>query len=170
LDWSGSGQTAYVEPFSVVDMNNRLEELRFMEEQEIYRIFQELCSQLYPIAEEIRISLRILGKLMQLTPRQNGDLPCVVHCQDITKWAYQYKRCQASSHPTGSCSACGHCGPEGRIGVILSGPNTGGKTVTLKNHWALCRSAKDWCASASCGCTIASLQPHINGHWRSAEY
>jgi len=46
LDWSGSGQTAYVEPFSVVDMNNRLEELRFMEEQEIYRIFQELCSQL----------------------------------------------------------------------------------------------------------------------------
>jgi len=62
LDWSGSGQTAYVEPFSVVDMNNRLEELRFMEEQEIYRIFQELCSQLYPIAEEIRISLRILGE------------------------------------------------------------------------------------------------------------
>jgi len=57
----------------VVDMNNRLEELRFMEEQEIYRIFQELCSQLYPIAEEIRISLRILGKLMQLTPSKMGS-------------------------------------------------------------------------------------------------
>jgi len=49
LDWSGSGQTAYVEPFSVVDMNNRLEELRFMEEQEIYRIFRNFAASFIPL-------------------------------------------------------------------------------------------------------------------------
>jgi len=128
LDWSGSGQTAYVEPFSVVDMNNRLEELRFMEEQEIYRIFQELCSQLYPIAEEIRISLRILGEIDAAYAKakwgssMRGTLPKISHNGIIN-----IKGARHPLIPQDRVVPVDIVVPEGRIGVILSGPNTGGK-------------------------------------------
>ncbi|WP_018962932.1 endonuclease MutS2 [Coprothermobacter platensis] len=133
LDWSGSGQTAYVEPFAVVDLNNRLEELRFLEDQEIHRIFQDLCAELYPVTEELKTSLRILAEIDASYAKAKwgssvrGTLPTI-----SDEGTVSIKGARHPLIPHDKVVPVDIVVPSGKVGVILSGPNTGGKTVTLK--------------------------------------
>ncbi|NPV88533.1 endonuclease MutS2 [Coprothermobacteraceae bacterium] len=133
LDWSGSGQTAYIEPFSVVDLNNKLEELRQREEQEIHRIFMELYTKLYPMAEDIHLSLLILGEIDAAFARAkwgsatNGTMPRI-----STEKRLVIKHARHPMIPKDRVVPVDIELPAGKTGVIISGPNTGGKTVALK--------------------------------------
>lgn len=138
-DESASGKTVFIEPAEVVQINNRLRELQMEERREIARILTVLTSSLRPRIPEILDSCRIAAGLdfvhaKALYAREIGaSLPKLSHGPEM-EW---YHAC----HPglISSLRAQGkeivpldiHLTPERRL-LIVSGPNAGGKSVTLK--------------------------------------
>ncbi len=138
-DESASGKTVFIEPAEVVQINNRLRELQMDERREIARILTGLTSMLRPHIPEILDSCRIAARLdfihaKALYAREIGaSLPKLSRSPEM-EW---YHAC----HPglLASLRAQGkeivpldiHLSPERRL-LIVSGPNAGGKSVTLK--------------------------------------
>ncbi|WP_342565157.1 endonuclease MutS2 [Paenibacillus sp. FSL R7-0345] len=132
-DQSGSGATLFIEPESIVAMNNKLRETRLREEREIEIILHRLTDMVGSIAEEMAYDIDILGQLdfifakariareMKATqPRMNDR---------------GYIKLRKGRHPLIPAE---HVVPlDVELGnqyssIIVTGPNTGGKTVTLK--------------------------------------
>ncbi|MEK5253458.1 endonuclease MutS2 [Paenibacillus sp. FSL F4-0125] len=132
-DQSGSGATLFIEPESIVAMNNKLRETRLREEREIEIILHRLTALVADIAEEMTYDIDILGELdfifskarlardMKATqPRMNDR---------------GYLKLRKGRHPLIPAE---HVVPlDVELGnqyssIIVTGPNTGGKTVTLK--------------------------------------
>lgn len=132
-DQSGSGATLFIEPESIVAMNNKLRETRLREEREIEIILHRLTALVADIAEEMTYDIDILGELdfifskarlardMKATqPRMNDR---------------GYLKLRKGRHPLIPVE---HVVPlDVELGnqyssIIVTGPNTGGKTVTLK--------------------------------------
>lgn len=138
-DESASGKTVFIEPAEVVQTNNRLRELQIEERREIARILLALTAELRPHIPAILDSCLVAAKLdfiqaKALYARQiNGRLPQISPDPEM-EW---YHAC----HPglLTSLRAQGkeivpldiHLTPERRL-LIVSGPNAGGKSVTLK--------------------------------------
>ncbi len=131
-DQSASGQTVFVEPLVVTEMNNRLKELEMEEQREIDRILLALSEQVASQAPQLRESVEALVEV------------------DITLAKARYAQVLDAAEPTlngdGRLSlvAARHpllrgevvpitiwLGQEFRV-LIITGPNTGGKTVALK--------------------------------------
>ena len=132
-DQSSSGATLFIEPMSLVDLNNEIKELKLKEKAEIERILQELSRKVYDNIDIVKNNANILwkldfifakakyaGSIDGICPKvnENGHFnifkakhplidPKVVVANDI------YLR-------------------EGITSLVITGPNTGGKTVTLK--------------------------------------
>ncbi|MBY0012971.1 endonuclease MutS2 [Paenibacillus typhae] len=132
-DQSGSGATLFIEPESIVAMNNKLRETRLREEREIEIILHRLTDLVGGIAEEMAYDVDILGQLdfifakariareMKATqPRMNDR---------------GYLKLRKGRHPLIPAELVVPLDAE--LGnqyssIIVTGPNTGGKTVTLK--------------------------------------
>ncbi|MFB5267954.1 endonuclease MutS2 [Paenibacillus enshidis] len=132
-DQSGSGATMFIEPESIVTMNNKLRETKMKEEREIEVILQKLTAQVGEQAELLLYDLDLLGSLdfifakARLAREMKATLPLIND--------HGYIRLRKGRHPLipldkvvpidvelgGSFSS-----------IIVTGPNTGGKTVTLK--------------------------------------
>lgn len=132
-DQSSSGATLFVEPSAVVEIGNEIIRLEGEEREEIARILSELTSLVAPGAAELSQSLekmaaidllfakaRLAGKMRAVPPKLNDE---------------KYLRIVAGRHPL--------LNPDQVVPVdiwlgkdfqtlIITGPNTGGKTVTLK--------------------------------------
>lgn len=61
-DQSSSGQTLFIEPKEIVELNNRLRQQQIAEKEEIKRILEELSELIAPYTEEIENNAKILGK------------------------------------------------------------------------------------------------------------
>lgn len=132
-DQSASGQTLYIEPRSVVELNNRLRQAQIEERQEVRKVLIELSNLVRPYRNDIAKNANLLGHLDLINAKaklaeamkasvpvlnQNGEVnlrkarhplidPARVVANDITLGkAYQ--------------------------AIVITGPNTGGKTITLK--------------------------------------
>lgn len=132
-DQSGSGATLFIEPESIVAMNNKLRETRLREEREIEIILHRLTALVGDIAEEMAYDIDILGELdfifskarlardMKATqPRMNDR---------------GYLRLRKGRHPLIPAEQVVPLDVElgnDYSSIIVTGPNTGGKTVTLK--------------------------------------
>ncbi len=137
---SQSGQTVYVEPEDVVDRNNDLVTEEHRLSREVARILRELTGRLSPFHEEICSALdtMIFFDGIGAAARWGRDHHCIfasdpdpVHDQDANLSSLQLRQ---GRHPLLRARAVPIdliLTPGGRI-LIITGPNTGGKTVSLK--------------------------------------
>ncbi len=137
-DRSASGNTLYIEPMALVEMNNELRELRSEEQQEIYRILLELSGKIGEEKEailnnqELATHLFMLFGLGKFALAINGNLPQTARGRIILKKARHPLLDPQTVVPMDM-----DFGGEAKI-LVITGPNTGGKTVALKNLGLAC--------------------------------
>lgn len=135
-DASGSGATLFVEPPAAVEFGNRIRELEVDERDEVERILMELTDQVRPLQEELSTSLDALVELDALHARAayadvNGSVVPAFGAP-LDGWSIQGGR-----HPLLLARGVDavpfdlEMAPNERT-LVVSGPNTGGKTVLLK--------------------------------------
>lgn len=140
---SSSRLTLFVEPISVVELNNKLVDLAAKEKQEEERIIIELESEVSFRMRDIRNSLEMIYKLDFLFAK--AKLSMELKCNEPQLTERQVLKLFGARHPLI---------PENRVVpidievgdgfnmLILTGPNTGGKTVSLKTSGLLALMAK----------------------------
>jgi len=132
-DTSSTGSTLFIEPMSVVETNNEIRVLKLREQDEIVRILAELSSEVASFAENIKASYNALVMLnfifakAQLAYKMNSIVP------KLNRKGYVYLK--RARHPL--INARSVVPITVSLGgdydtLIITGPNTGGKTVTLK--------------------------------------
>ena len=130
---SASGQTLYVEPQSVLDLNNRLKRLQSEEKHEIDRILMELSQEIVPYSEEIITNLENLTKLDVLQAKASfaremkATRPKVDPENNIQLFNARHPLIPEEEVVSNDIQLGNHYKT-----VIVTGPNTGGKTVILK--------------------------------------
>jgi DNA mismatch repair protein MutS2 len=131
-DSSASGATVFIEPASVVDMGNDLKELALKEQREIEKILERLSGIVKANAKEIEITLTSLARLDFASAK--GKLSCDMDAvEPVLNQSNRLNVIQAR-HPL----LKGEVVPiDVELGssfkaLLITGPNTGGKTVTLK--------------------------------------
>jgi len=145
---SSSGQTVYVEPLETIEQNNELVRLLEEEQAEIHRIFVALTRQVGGYAHGLVDGARVLALVdsLQARARFARDYDCVA-----PSIAPDHLRLESARHPLleKRLRATG-----GKVvpltleltaasrQMIISGPNTGGKTVTLKTTALLAMMAQ----------------------------
>lgn len=138
-DESASGKTFYIEPAEVVEANNRLRELQMEERREMLRILVELADFLRPHAPDMLAAYDILAEFDFINAKAifaddcGANMPRL-HPEMQLEW---YHAC----HPMlkANLEKAGkevvpldiHLTPAERM-LVISGPNAGGKSVTLK--------------------------------------
>ena len=132
-DISSSGSTVFIEPIAVFDLNNDLSNLNIEENIEIERILQNLSGLLYPYTKEIQSNIEIIGILDFIFAKSHYslDLKCSTPILNNEK----FLNLKNARHPLIDSQKVVPTTLE--LGkdfstLIITGPNTGGKTVTLK--------------------------------------
>ncbi|MBO7744686.1 endonuclease MutS2 [Paenibacillus sp. MWE-103] len=132
-DQSGSGATLFIEPEAVVVMNNRLRELRLAEEREIEKILQKLTALTAEYADDLTIDLDLLGKLDFAFAK--ARLAHVMSASMPRMNDRGYLKLRRGRHPLIPRDQVVPIDVElgnQYTAIIVTGPNTGGKTVSLK--------------------------------------
>ena len=131
-DASGSGQTLFVEPLVAVELGNAWREAQAAEREEIERILDELSALVAAHAVQLRESLAALARfdLWSAKARLAAEMDGV--------------RAETADRPEVVLLGARHPGLSGRVvpidirlgdgytALVVTGPNTGGKTVTLR--------------------------------------
>jgi len=140
-DTSASGATVYIEPAEVIPLANELEALRLEEEREVARILTVLTEEVLAFAEGLKQLEEVIAELDSLEARAvfgekiSGALPEVSPSGEI--------RLLSAAHPLLLLSGRkvvrnDFYFPNDKPIVVISGPNLGGKTVSLKTVGLLC--------------------------------
>lgn len=142
-DQSKGGATLFIEPQGVVELNNKLRELEVEEQLEIARILAELSSRVAEHYREIRSNLELLIKLDFIMAK--GKLSCKMHASEPKIDTDGELRLISARHPLIEYKKA--VPVDIRIGgdyrtLIITGPNTGGKTVSLKTAGLLVMMAQ----------------------------
>ena len=142
-DISASGSTAYIEPTAIFDLNNKINNTKLEENIEIEKILEDLTKQLYPIIDLLKASINAIGKLDFLSSKAlyskeiNGTEPIIN--------SEKYINLIKARHPLIDKNKVVPI--DINLGksfnsLLITGPNTGGKTVTLKTVGLLCLMAQ----------------------------
>jgi DNA mismatch repair protein MutS2 len=132
-DQSASGQTVFIEPMEVVEANNKLRELELAEKAEVERILHVFSERLREFWSELKDNLSILTRLdvifakASLASDMKASPPMITNERKII--------IKNGRHPlidTKEVVPVSLYIDDGYNGLIITGPNTGGKTVTLK--------------------------------------
>lgn len=132
-DQSASGQTLFVEPQAIVDLNNRLKQQQLAEKEEIQRILRELSELVAPHTQELEQNALILGKMdfinakAQYAKEIHATLPEISLENDI----YIRRAWHPLLNPKTVVKNDIALGKDYQA-IVITGPNTGGKTITLK--------------------------------------
>ena len=132
-DQSSTGSTVFIEPLAIVKLNNELRELEIQEKREIEFVLAALSSQLMPYTDAIRSDLSILAELDFIFAK--AALSRHYNCVEPKFNNKRYINIKDGRHPL--------LNPKQVVPIniwvgdsfdllIVTGPNTGGKTVSLK--------------------------------------
>lgn len=132
-DISSSGATVYLEPTSIFEYNNQIASLKIEEELEIERILQMLSALFYDIVEELRTNLSVIGTLDLIFAKAcyAKDNNCTMPILNNKKEIDLIKAKHPLIEPTKVVPIDISLGKD-YSSLIITGPNTGGKTVALK--------------------------------------
>ena len=130
-DISASGNTVYIEPREVVKLSEEIASLRADERYEMMRILQELSERVRPHAAEIANDAWIIGHLdlirakVRLIQETGAVVPQVSEGQEIQLLHVRHPLVQ------NAVANDVHFGKD-LTAIVITGPNTGGKTIMLK--------------------------------------
>lgn len=132
-DTSSTGSTVFIEPISVFNLNNQLSELKNEENIEIEKILQILSSLFFDITEELENNFNLLTILDFIFAKAKYSKSMNCNCPKINNDKIIYLK--NAKHPLLDINTAVPTTLE--IGknfstLLITGPNTGGKTVTLK--------------------------------------
>lgn len=132
-DQSQTGQTLYIEPQVTVELNNKISELKIKESYEEQRILMALSDKLRPFVNEIKNNSDIIGHLdftnakARLALQLNAVMPKVNNKKQVSlkdAWHPMIAEEKAVKNTI-------DLGFDYKT-IIITGPNTGGKTITIK--------------------------------------
>ncbi|RGZ01282.1 endonuclease MutS2 [Clostridium sp. AM58-1XD] len=132
-DQSSTGSTLFIEPMAIIKLNNELRELEIQEQKEIEAVLADLSNQVCPYIEELTTDLEILTKLDFIFAK--AALSRHYRCSAPVFNRNHYINIKDGRHPL--------LNPDTVVPInislgkdfdllIVTGPNTGGKTVSLK--------------------------------------
>ena len=146
---SGTGQTVFIEPFETVDANNQLVQLGEDEAAEIIRILAELTDRLRARKAALDAAVETIGSLDSMMARARFARDFDATMPEFSQGAEL--RLQDARHPVledklrregrSIVSISLALGGDERV-LVISGPNTGGKTVALKTTGIAALSAQ----------------------------
>ncbi len=131
-DQSASGATVFVEPMVVVELNNKLRQLQIEERQEIERILRALSLEIGQEADALRLDVELLAEFdLHLAKARYGRM---TRCTAPRLNDQGRVNLRNARHPllTGKVVPINFYLGKEFFMVVITGPNTGGKTVALK--------------------------------------
>ncbi len=148
---SGSGHTLFIEPLETIQLNNELVRLREEEQRECHRVLRKLTAALRACSGEVAGAVRVLGELEWLFAKADFalDFDCVV--PRFCPPAARRLTLERARHPLLADVLRRRKRPivpvtlqldEKARTLLISGPNTGGKTVALKTAGLLALMAQ----------------------------
>ncbi len=141
-DISNAGSTVFIEPIAVFEMNNKLSRLKVEEEIEIEKILATLTSLFFPYIEELKLDVELIGKLdfifakAKYSKAIKGITPKINQNKEINLLNARHPLI----NPNKVVPISVNLGKDFSI-LVITGPNTGGKTVTIKTVGLLCAMA-----------------------------
>ena len=140
-DTSSSGSTVYIEPMAVFEINNKINDLIIKENKEIEKILENLSNLLIPLVNYLEEDISLIGKLdfisskAKLAIEMNATMPILSNEINLIKARHPLipkdKVVPINIYVGNSFST-----------LVITGPNTGGKTVSLKTVGLLCLMAQ----------------------------
>ena len=132
-DMSSSGSTVFIEPFSVFEINNKINSLKVEENIEIEKILSSLSSLFFGITEELENNSRLIGMIdfAFAKAKYANDINATEPVINTEK----YIDLKQARHPLISKDTVVPINisiGKDYTSLIITGPNTGGKTVSLK--------------------------------------
>lgn len=132
-DISSSGSTVFIEPLSVFELNNQLNNLKADEQIEILRILEELSKKFASITDELKNNVTLIGEIdfifakASFSKSINGIKPELNKNKVINLISARHPLIDKDKVVPIDISI-----GENYSSLIITGPNTGGKTVALK--------------------------------------
>jgi DNA mismatch repair protein MutS2 len=155
-DVSASGATVFIEPLAVVELANTWRELQIEETREVERVLRRLSGIVGAAADDLTANVERLAELDLLMASASlgeelatGGLPCLPETDAETgpeAWVTPAPAAldlREARHPllTAPVPVSLRIGDQNHV-ILISGPNTGGKTVALKTVGLLCLMAQ----------------------------
>ncbi|WP_054743603.1 endonuclease MutS2 [Cellulosilyticum ruminicola] len=132
-DQSATGATVFIEPMAVVELGNEIKSLESKEQEEIEKLLIDLTNQIAPITLEMNINYEYLVKLDAIFARSEFSLK--YDCRQPRLNNKGYINLKKARHPLLNKETVVpidvYVGKK-FTSLLITGPNTGGKTVTLK--------------------------------------
>lgn len=141
-DMSGSGATVFIEPFPAVELNNEIRTLRAQEQSEIERILRRLseftgnCAESLKKAQYQCTMLDVICAKCEYSVATNGIRPVITREKTVRLTNARHPLIDKDKVVPVSLSVGGDFSV-----LVITGPNTGGKTVCLKTLGLMCLMA-----------------------------
>ncbi|UQS83894.1 endonuclease MutS2 [Bombilactobacillus thymidiniphilus] len=132
-DQSASGQTVYVEPQSVIELNNLIQSQQALEKEVMQKILHELSDLLRPYVTQLADNAQLIGQLDLINAKAcyakqlKASEPLISDTNDIILKDARHPLIDPQKVVPNSITLT-----NSQRNVIITGPNTGGKTITLK--------------------------------------
>lgn len=156
IDKSSTGSTLFVEPEGLAKCYEELELLRIDEENEVYRILYTLTAMVSSYAAIMEENVKMMEKLDYIFSK--GKLSIDLDCAEPSINLDRRIKLVKARHPLMdkeiNVPLDFSLGEEGIRGIVITGPNTGGKTVSIKTVMLSCYMAQ-------CGLHVACKEADI---------
>ncbi len=139
FDESATGKTSYIEPIEVITLNNEIRELQFAEIREIRKILTDITNEIRPYFDDLKLSYDFMANIDFIRAKAlfsveiEGNKPKLVNKNEIEFFKAKHPLLLLSFKKLDKKVVASNIkiNQEQRI-LIISGPNAGGKSVTLK--------------------------------------